>query len=517
MKVKSGHKERFFGKRHNRTKRIRRKSRVTQDKFKWGVNIRLYPDKSQLSVIKQHCGARRYVWNDLVEYLQKHKKETNLYPTDKQLTERFNKTKSETKWLSTIHSKCLQQVLIDFKQSVRDCIKGVKGEPTFKSKKNYDDSCRLPVDAFRYVKGNRISFTKKIDDMHFKCSRKDERLLNKFQNKVRSSTLKWKPSGVIEASILLFLPFLPKNIFKRREEFLSEGNILTPSGNDLGLKDILIESDGTKHKKIDLKKEDKRYKKLQKKHHKKLNRSKKVWKSQPDRKEDDEYRNSKRAEKTRMMAAKAVAHMANIRKNRHESIALEVNIKHNFLSFEDLAVKNLMKNHKLAKSFADQGLYSLLLKIKTKADWLGNELVKVGRFYASTKTCSGCGFKVAKMTLDVREWDCPNCGRHHDRDINAAMNILNEGLRIKQEKQSGVNCNDTLPLSSGKVKHGEVPTVDDCQTKAFKASEPMNREGETADSATCSRSSEESTGREPVEVKLKTQTAGRSRKRVSFD
>lgn len=502
MKTKKFHKKQQVtskkrhhpGKRKNRTKAISRIHRRTsaEKKYRWAIKGRLYPTKVQASQIRQHCGARRFIWNQLLEFAQNIKKETNFYPSDKELTEFFNSLKNKFVWLKLIHSKMQQQVLIDFKKAIKDFIKGLRGEPTFKKKKNYDDSCRLPVDAFRYVKGNQISFTKTIDQMHFKCSRKDERLLNRLQKDVCSTTLHWHPDGSFSFSILIKADFLPKHLFNKREEFIKQGGELTPEGCDLGLKDLLITSEGKKYKKIDLSKEQKWTKKKRSKADKKRNRSYKVWSKLPKENKDEKYKNSKRVEVIRHRSARAARHEANIRENKHHKIANELNIIHNVLAFEDLAVKNLMKNHKLARSFANQGLYSLFNRTRIKAEWLGNAIVQVGRKFPSSKKCFDCGYKMDKMPLDVREWVCPICGHHHDRDINAAKNIKREGLRLLEEefKQSGTNCESALPLSSGEVKRIENPL----------AGTGSNEDLSSYGSVKCERN-----------VKLKIQTAGYSR------
>mgnify|MGYP006052633971 FL=1 len=228
-------------------------------------------------------------------------------------------------------------------------------------------------------------------------------------------------------------------------------------GIDLGIKDLVIDSNGNKYS------NPKYYQKAEKKikHLQRLYSKKK--------------KGSKNQEKARLRLAIAHEKLSNMRKDNLHKLTTKLIKENDVICIENLNVKGMTKNHKLAKAIQDASFGTLVSMLNYKAKWHNRQIIEIGRFYPSSKLCSSCGHKMDYMGLEVREWICPVCKTKHDRDINAAINIMNEGLRILDTNQGTVGNTETegTLVSSMPV---ENPTMDERSVMNLKSSDSMSQE-----------------------------------------
>ena len=377
------------------------------------IKIRIYPDNVQKQFISKQLGCCRKIYNLLLDYRktewEQNNKSIRLKELGKYLTNL--KKKDDYSYLNEVHSKVLQQSMQDLNSAFNNFFNGLKknqhtGYPRFKSKHDNKQSCRFPVDIFNRknykcdkIKGNRITLIKQLSNIHFKCSRKDEKYLNKNQQLIRSVTL------IKTCTEKYFLSILIDYQQIKLEQ------LDTVIGLDLGIKDFIVDSNGNRYEnKHFYKNKEMRLKFLQKS----LSRKQK---------------GSKNRNKTRIKLAKLHEKISNQRNNYlHQITSMLVN-ENQVICIEDLNVKGMLQNHKLAKSVQELSLYEFRRQLEYKCRFYGRDLIIIDRFYPSSKTCHHCGYINKDLKLNDREWICPECGHIIDRDYNAALNILDEGLR----------------------------------------------------------------------------------------
>ena len=364
------------------------------------IKIRIYPTAEQVDFINKQLGCCRFVYNNCLAFRKDSYQNEHVSFSSSSAVKHITVLKKDNEWLKDVHSKVLQQSVRDMNQAYDNFFKLHRGFPKFKSKHDNRQSCRFPKDAFIGVRGNRIDLIKVLKDIHFKCSRNDERYLNRNQDKVKSITLNKEPNGKFYLSVLIDKPL--------RQVPQSQNMV----GLDLGIKDFAVTSDGQVIENFHFKKnEESRLKRLQRQISKKIV-------------------GSKNREKARLRFAKLNEKIRNRKLNFLHDVTNHLIDENQVIVMEDLNVKGMVRNHKLAESISEVNWGEFRRILTYKAAWHGRQLVFIDRFYPSSKRCNHCGYIYKELTLKDRQWVCPECGSLIDRDYNAALNILEEGERI---------------------------------------------------------------------------------------
>ena len=369
------------------------------------IKIQIYPNTVQKEFIAKQLGCCRLIYNKLLDYkktqYEQNKQSVSLSQLGKYLTNL--KKQDEYLFLNDVYSVCLQQSMQDLIKAYDNFFKLHKGYPNFKSKKDTKQSCRFSNVIFKYkcdkINGNRITLIKQLSNILFKCSRKDEIYLNHLQKYIQSITLIKSSSEKYYLSICI-----DYNIIQKEK-------LDTIIGLDLGIKDFIVDSNGNRY-------ENKHFYKNQENKLKKLN--KQLSKKQ---------KGSNNRNKVRIKLAKVYEKITNQRNTYLHQITSKLVNENQIICIEDLNVKGMMSNHKLSKSIQDLSLYEFRRQLEYKCRWYGRQLIIIDRFYPSSKTCHNCGHIYKGLKLNEREWICPHCGKLIDRDYNASLNILDEGLK----------------------------------------------------------------------------------------
>jgi putative transposase len=381
--------------------------------------FRLYPNKEQEQKLAQFFGAKRWVFNHfLFENIQRRSREEkhlSNFDINKEITQL--KKQSETDWLRTVDDWCLKNASEDLSNAYSNFFKSITGKrkgpkvsvPRFKSKSNHQSyrTRNIKVDF-----ENNVVVLPKIKNI--KCE-----LHRQFDGKIKSATISKNPSGKYFISILV----------EQEQQLLdSTGKEI---GIDLGLKDLIILSNGIKfaHPEQQLVKSKLALKRQQKK----LSRM---------------TRGSKSFEKQRIKVARCFEKITNIKNWYYHNISTFLVRNYDSIFMEDLHVSGMLKNRKLSRKIHETGWSILVNMIKYKSDSSGRLFHQINRFSPSSKTCSCCGHKLETLSLGTRDWICPVCESHHDRDLNAAVNIKNFGQ---------IDCYEKIIHSVETTELGEIP------------------------------------------------------------
>ena len=371
---------------------------------------RIYPNKHQREIIAKTFGVTRFIYNEMlamkVDYYKKNKTSLDVKPNDVRVNHKDYEWLFDKDLDGTAIANTWNLLNTAYKNFFQQYKKNGHGFPKFKKKKSRQS----------YTIRQTIKF---IDDKYLsipKCGKLKKCVGDKVKGKIKSCCIKQMPSGKYFATILYDIS---------EPEKLEPNNFQV--GIDLGLKEFAICSNGEV---IANPRNTKKY------------ADKLAWKQ---RLISRKCKGSNRRNKARIQVAKVHEKISNSRKDFQQKLSTRLINENQVICLETLKASNMLKNHSLAKAIADASWSSFVSMLKYKAEWYGRSIVQISPYYPSSQLCSHCGHKfIGTKDLGVRVWECPECHNVNERDLNASINILNEGLR-KYNLRSG-----------GPITHGDT-------------------------------------------------------------
>lgn len=361
------------------------------------IKVRLYPTTEQQAILAQHFGCARWWWNHALNLCIETYKATGKGLSQDALNAFLPKLKKqeETQWLSECYSQVLQATTLNLVTAYKNFFEGRALYPRFKAKKNRQ-SIQYPQ-SVKVVDGC-LKFPGRVGVVKAKLHRT-------IEGTIKTVTISMTPSGKYYASVLMELE-------GDSPSKCASGKV---AGIDLGLKDFAIVNDGVKTSKYANPKHLAKHERNLKRKQKKLARKE---------------LGSKSRDQARKLVARVHERVSNVRQEYLHKLSRKLVDDHQVIVVESLNTKGMVRNHKLAKAISDVGWGMFINFLQYKLDREGKVLVEIDRWFPSSKLCSNCHYQIGEMPLDVRTWTCSNCGTHHDRDRNAAINIRAEGIRL---------------------------------------------------------------------------------------
>lgn len=369
------------------------------------IKVKLYPNKEQEQVINELLGCYRFVYNQTLAYKQKEYEENKITLSLSDLSKYYRRILNEKyQWLKEKNTKVMTQSIRQMLTAYNRFFKLHTGYPKFKSTKD-KQSALFPIDAIskcNTFETKHISLITSLKNIKFRCSDLYFKRLQLYKDKIRCATISKTKSGKYYLSILIDIDKTEVTKFKKTGKSV---------GLDLGIKDYVITSDGNKFEnKHFLKKHENKIKKLQRQLSKKV-------------------KGSNNWNKQRIKLTKTFEHIINKKENYIHSVVNELLTKYDTIFMEDLNVNGMLKNHKLAKAIQEVSFFKFKSILQSKALMNNKQVVLIDRYFPSSKTCNDCGFIYKDLKLSNRFWQCPQCRKMLDRDLNAAKNILVEGQK----------------------------------------------------------------------------------------
>src|SRR2546421_295658 len=384
-------------------------------KQKKAYKYRMYPTQEQAHILARTFGCCRFVYNWALRqrtdaFFQRGER---LYYNQLAVMLTELKKQEEAAWLSEVPSVPLQQSLRHLDTAFRNFFEGRAEYPTF-HKKHAVQSATYAANAFTWD-GKQLTLAKMDTPLDIHWSRSLPKGCKPTTVTISKDCANRYFVSILVEEDIKHLPVVNKQV-----------------GLDLGLKSMVITSDGyTYGNPKFFAKDEKKLAKAQRRHAKKK-------------------KGGKNRRKAQLKVARIHARIADRRKDYQHKLSTQIIRENQVVCVESLSVKNMVQNHSLAKAISDVGWSEFIRQLAYKAEWYGRTLVRIDKWYPSSKRCFDCGHILDSLTLDVRHWICPECGVSHDRDINAARNILAVGLTASA-------CGEMIRPGAAKANRGASP------------------------------------------------------------